>query len=208
MIRVESVNIGTPQSGLSTFGVTGIDKKPQPGRVAIHSLGLAGDHVVDTDHHGGPDQAVYAYCIGDYDWWEAEDSRRFWPGAFGENLTLSGMVSADTAAGDRLACGDLVLEVTSPRIPCRTFAHHVGDSTFVKRFLEANRTGFYMRVIGEGDVGAGDVFQRTPYAGDRVTIRELVETYPHRKLTPQTIARYRAAPLHREVHDIIARHYG
>lgn len=207
-VRVESVNIGIPLPGLSTFGVTGIDKKPQPGRVAVHPLGLAGDHVVDTDHHGGPDQAVYAYCVEDYDWWEREGGRRFAVGTFGENLTLSGIASADMAAGDRLSCGDLVLEVTAPRIPCRTLAHHVGDKHFIAAFMKANRTGPYFRVISPGDVGAGDVFEHTPHPGERITLAELVETYPYRTLDGGTVARFRAAPLHRKVLAELAARYG
>jgi MOSC domain-containing protein YiiM len=207
VIRVESVNVGKPLPGLSTYGVTGIDKKPQRGRIPIGPAGLAGDHVVDTVNHGGPDQAVYAYCIADYDWW-VRQGRRFWIGAFGENLTLSGIATADVAAGDRLVRGDLVLEVTSPRIPCRTLAHHVDDRHFVAVFMKANRSGFYMRVIAEGDVGAGDVLEHVPHPGDRVTIRELVETYPYKKLDAATVARFRAAPLHHKELEELARLYG
>lgn len=208
LARVESVNIGVPLPGLSTFGVTGIDKKPQAGRVAVHPLGLAGDHVVDTDNHGGPDQAVYAYCVEDYDWWEAEGGRRFWIGAFGENLTLSGIASADMAAGDRLSCGGLVLEVAAPRIPCRTLAHHVDDKHFVAAFMQANRSGAYLRVVAPGDVGAGDVFEHVPHPGERITLAELVEAYPYKKLDAQTAARFRAAPLHGNVLADLAARYG
>jgi MOSC domain-containing protein YiiM len=206
--RVESVNTGLPAPvpGLSTL--SGIDKKPREGRVRVGRYGLAGDHVLDTEHHGGLEQAVYVYCIEDYDWWKAELGSDVWPGTFGENLTVSGLVTADVSVGDRFRCGDLVLEANSARIPCDTFAAHMGDKLFVRRFFKANRTGFYSRVIAEGDVGAGDVFDYIPFAGARVPITELVETYGLTGLDSETIARYRAAPVHHEIIEKLAARYG
>lgn len=207
-IAVESVNTGiaAPVSGKS--GLSGIDKKPRRGRVAVARLGLAGDHVVDTVNHGGPDQAVYLYCVGDYDWWKAELGRNLPPGSFGENLTVSGIVTADVSVGDRFRCGALLLEATSARIPCETFAAHMDDRSFVKRFFRANRTGFYCRVLGEGDVAAGDLLDYLPFAGASVPITELVETYGLAGLDAETVARYRAAPVHHEIVEKLAARYG
>jgi MOSC domain-containing protein YiiM len=174
----------------------------------VGSLGLAGDHVVDTVNHGGLDQAVYLYCVGDYDWWRAELGTDLGPGAFGENLTVSGIVTADVSVGDRFRCGDLLLEASAARIPCETLSAHMGDRLFVRRFFRANRTGFYCRVIADGDVGAGDVFDYAPFAGARVPIAELVETYGLMGLDSDTVARFRAAPVHREIVEKLAARYG
>jgi MOSC domain-containing protein YiiM len=207
IVTAEAVSTGKAAPIRSKSGMSGIDKQPRSGGVMVSRLGLDGDAIVDTDNHGGFDQAVYCYCRADYDWWEAELGKPLRPGAFGENVTLTGISSADAAVGDRLTCGSLVLEVTSPRIPCETFAAHMDDRLFVKRFFKANRTGFYCRVISEGPVGAGDVFEYTPFGGPRVPMTELVELYGARDLDPQTVARFRAAPVHGELAALLAQKY-
>lgn len=171
---VEAVCTGKAAPIATKSGKSAIDKRAREGRVAVHTLGLDGDDIVDTENHGGFEQAVYCYCRSDYDWWTSELGRELPSGVFGENLTLTGIASADAAVGDRLTCGDLVLEVTSPRIPCVTFAAHMNDPKFVSRFFRANRTGFYCRVISEGAVAAGDTFEYVPVQGKRVLISEIV----------------------------------
>jgi len=153
--------------------LTGINKRPVPGPVAIGQHGIADDAILDRRHHGGLDQAIYVYFQGDYDWWACEGVATA-PGLFGENLVIEGPVSAETAIGDRYQIGDCLLEVTYHRTPCMTFAAKMGDKFWVKRFHRANRPGAYCRVLTPGTVEAGMEIAVTPYSGERVTVSELM----------------------------------
>jgi len=142
---------------------TAIDKRGVEGRVLVRpagvgGVGVEGDRVVDTRHHGGPDQAVYAYAVEDLRWWAGELSRALEPGIFGENLTTEGLDVTGAVIGERWRVGDsgVVLEVTCPRIPCTTFQGWLDEPHWVKRFTEHGAPGAYLRVVGQGDVGAGD----------------------------------------------------
>jgi MOSC domain-containing protein YiiM len=117
--------------------------------------GIPGDAIVATKHHGGRDQAIYAYSSEDYDWWAESTGREYFPGMFGENLTIRDMPS-DMHIGDRLLIGEVVLEATAPRIPCDTFATRMEDPGFGLLFKRAERPGIYFRVLNEGEVRAGD----------------------------------------------------
>ncbi|MEO1202555.1 MAG: MOSC domain-containing protein [Pseudomonadota bacterium] len=156
-MRIRSVNVGAAQP--LTRGersvVTGICKRPVVGAVRVSAEGVAGDTICDTENHGGIDQAVYAYGVADYAWWGQELGRSLEPGTFGENLTIDGLPE-DLHAGDRLLIGDVILEATSPRIPCRTFAMRMDDRHFGLKFRDAARPGFYFRVLNEGELQAGD----------------------------------------------------
>lgn len=157
-MKLISVNTGKARmidDGRSAFQ-TGIFKEPVPGPVQVTAEGLVGDSICDAKHHGGVDQAVYVYGSADYDWWAAELGRTLAPGTFGENLTIDGLASAALSIGDRICVGSAVLQVTAPRAPCRTLAARMGDPAFVKRFRQAERPGFYCRVLQEGWVQAGD----------------------------------------------------
>ncbi|MBZ0162611.1 MAG: MOSC domain-containing protein [Notoacmeibacter sp.] len=194
-MRIVSVNTGVAVPFENGLGRSAIDKRPRAGRVAIGSLGLEGDDICDLENHGGADQAVYLYSLEDYAFWEAELDRPLRPGLFGENLTVAGIVSTDAMVGDRYACGGGVLEVTSPRIPCSTFARHVGVSDMPARFMAARRPGIYCRVVMPGTVGEGDALAVTPATGPTVTLGELVETYPYKRISEETRQRYLATPL-------------
>ncbi len=194
-MRVISVNTGTAVPFANKTGCTAIDKRPRPGRVEVGSLGLDGDEICDLENHGGTDQAVYLYSLEDYAFWEKELSRPLAPGLFGENLTVEGIVSTDAQVGDRYECGGFILEVTSPRIPCSTFAAHIGVSDMPARFMAARRPGIYCRVVMPGTVGAGDAFVITPATGATVTLGELVETYPYKRISEETRQRYLGTPL-------------
>ena len=142
---------------------TAIDKRPVDGRVAVSvpgtsEVGLAGDQIYDRRAHGGPDQAVYAYAAEDLQWWAAELGRAIAPGSFGENLTTYGLDVTGAVIGERWRVGDdgLVLEVTAPRIPCRTFQGWMDEPHWIKRFTEHGAPGAYTRVVSPGTVGAGD----------------------------------------------------
>jgi len=160
-----SVNVGRarPQEDA---GVTGIDKRPVAGPVAVRAPGpkngglgggLVGDAVCDRRHHGGDDQAVYAYAREDLDVWADDLGRTLSGGSFGENLTTSGLDITQARIGERWQVGtQVVLEVAVPRIPCATFAGWLGERGWVKRFTRRAVPGAYLRVIQPGPVRAGD----------------------------------------------------
>ena len=156
--RVESVNVGLPRevpvNGRTV--ATAIWKEPVDGRVALRGVNLAGDEQADRTVHGGPDKAVYAYAGEDTEWWEAQLGRPLGPGEFGENLTTRGVPVSDAVIGERWEVGSAILEVAQPRLPCFKLGVRFGDPTFLRRFARAARPGAYLRVVREGDIGAGD----------------------------------------------------
>lgn len=173
-LRIESVNIGSAET--LTLGrrsrSTGICKYPVTGSVEVSSHGLCGDQVIDTRHHGGVDQAVYAYSADDYEWWAAQTGREFKAGLFGENLTIRGLPS-DMYIGDRLLIADLILEATSARIPCETLAMRMGDARFGHAFRKAERPGIYFRVLNPGAVASGDSVTLVDGDAASVTVLDL-----------------------------------
>ncbi|EFL25404.1 putative MOSC domain protein [Streptomyces himastatinicus ATCC 53653] len=165
-MQLLSVNVGKPRpnpwKGLST---TGIDKRPVDGPVTVTApgpkgtgaVGLDGDRAYDVKHHGGPDQAVYAYAREDLDGWETELRTPLKNGVFGENLTTIGLDVNAALIGERWHIGpDVVLEVSCPRIPCATFQGWLERDGWIKRFTEAALPGAYLRVISPGALRAGD----------------------------------------------------
>ncbi|WP_406269800.1 MOSC domain-containing protein [Nocardia sp. NBC_00881] len=154
-------------------GRTAIDKRPVPGRVAVRSLGLDGDHVCNTKHHGGVHQAVYAYSHADARSWGAELGRELPAGWFGENLRIAGLAVSDAVIGARWSIGDTLLEVSAPRVPCSTFQHWSGEQQWVKRFTLRSDTGAYLRVLTEGTIGAGDRVSVEYVPEHGVTVRDL-----------------------------------
>ena len=166
---VLSVNLGSPvPTDVSAAGTTCIHKHPVDHPVAVTApgprtdgppggSGLAGDAVSDRRHHGGDDQAVYAYAREDLDFWQQELGRELPAGVFGENLTTTGLDLGACRIGERWQVGaTLVLEVSRPRIPCRTFAEVLAERGWVRRFTQEARTGTYLRVVVPGPVAAGD----------------------------------------------------
>jgi MOSC domain-containing protein YiiM len=165
-MRLLSVNIGRPRANpWKPVALTGIDKCPVAGPVMVTApgpkgtgaVGLAGDRVYDVKHHGGTDQAVYAYAREDLDAWAAELGRSLADGVFGENLTTEGVAVNDALIGERWRVGrDVVLEVSCPRIPCGTFQGWLERDGWIKRFTQAVLPGAYLRVISPGMVKEGD----------------------------------------------------
>jgi MOSC domain-containing protein YiiM len=139
---------------------TAIDKRPVEGPVPLQRLGLAGDVQCDRKHHGGVFAALYAYADEDADWWAQELNREITPGLFGENLRTTGIDVTGAEIGERWQIGrpgeGVVLEVTSPRTPCRTFSDRMAEPRWVKRFTTRNAPGAYLRVRADGSVSAGD----------------------------------------------------
>ncbi|MCW6008456.1 MOSC domain-containing protein [Micromonospora sp. CPCC 205371] len=165
MAEVLSVNLAVPRPNpAKDVGVTGIDKQPVTGKVQVSApgvrkgpSGLAGDAIYDTAHHGGDDQAVYAYAREDLDHWAAELGRELRGGVFGENLTTRGLDVTGALIGERWRIGrEVVLEVADPRIPCGTFAHWMAEQGWIKRFTVHAAPGAYLRVITPGQIQAGD----------------------------------------------------
>ncbi|MFQ4148232.1 MOSC domain-containing protein [Arthrobacter sp. LAPM80] len=145
-----------PDAG--TVGVTAIDKRAVEGPVRVRPLGLYADLQADRKNHGGLDQAIYAYAQEDAEYWSAELGRDIPPGLFGENLRTLGIDATGAVIGEHWRIGaHVLLEVTSPRVPCATFARRMGEPRWVKRFTEEGRIGTYLRVLHKGTIQTGDV---------------------------------------------------
>jgi MOSC domain-containing protein YiiM len=139
--------------------VTAYAKAPQDGPVVARTLGLEGDEVGNKRVHGGPEKAVYAYGAAAYAGWIADHPRhaeRLLPGAFGENLLIEGLDEATTCIGDRWRIGRALVEVCQPRQPCSTMARWFGDPLMVKAMVKNGRSGWYLRVLEDGAMSAGD----------------------------------------------------
>ncbi len=200
-MQIDAVMIGEARPIATKTGISGIDKRPVKGPVHVGPLGLEGDTIIDLDNHGGRDQAVYIYTAPDYAFWAKELGRTMRPGEFGENILISELETAEMCVGDRLTLGPVEVEVTSPRIPCDTFAAHMGDRTFPKKFYAATRPGIYVRVLSEGPVQAGDPVTYTPFDGPKITMAELFHGFPFAKASGDLIARVREAPVHYKMRD-------
>ena len=154
---------------------TGIFKEPLQNRVMVRTLGLDGDQQADLTVHGGPDKAVYIYPSEHYPIWQAEFPDMLLPdGMFGENFTTEGLDESSVHIGDQFRIGSALVEVTQPRQPCYKLGIKMGDARFPKRFLASGRSGFYLRVLEEGEVGAGDVIHRVKVDPKRMTVRQAV----------------------------------
>jgi MOSC domain-containing protein YiiM len=164
---------------------TGIDKLPvesihvaDPGpRDGVGGSGVRGDEVSDVRHHGGTRQAVYAYAREELEWWERELDRELRSGLFGENLTTTGFDVDESLVGERWVVGDVLLEVCGPRIPCRTFAGHLGERGWVKRFTQRGRTGAYLSVVTPGTITAGTSITRVDIPDHDITVPVLFRAY-------------------------------
>lgn len=174
---VVSVNVAVVRTDAWTrvkSGRSGIDKRPVEGPVLLDVSGVAGDTICDVAHHGGPDQAVYAYSLDDLAFWSAELGQRFEPGGVGENLTLSGVDCSTAVVGERWQVGAAVLRVRAPRIPCRVFAGFRGVADLVKRFVAAGRPGSYLSVERAAAVQAGDPVRVLDRPSHGVTVADLM----------------------------------
>jgi len=189
-----SVNVGRPQvRDWAGIGRTSIEKHPVPGPVAARTLGLDGDQVSDTEHHGGVDQAVYAFAREDLDRWVEYLGQPIRDGQFGENLTTSGIDVNEAELGERWRIGSAVLEVASVRIPCNDFKNWMGlsgydDSAWVKRFAAEGRPGPYLRVVEEGELVAGDAIDVVHRPGHGVTVSMMFAALTtRRELLPELL---------------------
>lgn len=196
---VRTVCVGMPQEReWAGIGRTSIEKTPVTGPVRARRLGLEGDQVSDTVHHGGLDQAVYAFSRRELDWWERELGRPIRDGQFGENLTVEvpedGYDLDDAEVGERWRIGAALFEVAYVRIPCNDFknwqrVNEYDDTGWVKRFTERGRVGPYLRVLEEGTLRAGDAIEVVHRPGHGVTVATMFRAVTtERELLPQLLA--------------------
>lgn len=170
---LRSVHVGRPRAVQTRREpvLTAIWKQPVEGRVAVRGVNLAGDDQADRSVHGGPDKAVYAYADEEVQAWQRELGRDLGEAAFGQNLTTQGIEVSDAVIGERWLIGSTVLEVAQPRQPCFKLGLRIGEAGFVKRFAHASRPGAYLRIIQEGEIGAGDHITVTDRPEHGVTCR-------------------------------------
>ena len=171
-----SVNVGRPQQVSVRRGrpiMSAIGKAPVQGRVRVAGVNVDGDDQADRRVHGGPDKAVYAYAREDALWWAARLNREVPPGMFGENLTVEGVDVSGAIIGERWRIGTVELQVCQPRLPCFKLGLRFGDPQMVKLFAQAGRPGAYLRIITEGELGAGDLVDITERPAHAVTIAQV-----------------------------------
>lgn len=175
--RVVSLNVGTVRE-LVLNGKpqpTGIFKEPVEGRRMLADNAVEGDVQADRRFHGGRYKAVYAYPVEDYAWWETELGASLPPATFGENLTIEGISATDALVGELWRVGGALLEVTQPREPCWKLGAKMGDRHFPRRFREAGRPGAYLKIVEEGDVGAGDAVEIVSRPSHPITLGLLAD---------------------------------
>jgi len=196
-MQLISVNIGHERilQRKGRVEKTGIFKIPTDESIKVTKLGLENDAIVSKRHHGGADQAVYVYGMADYEWWSKELGKDIAPGTFGDNLTISGLESAQLNIGDYLHIGEVTLQVTAPRIPCSTFAARMDDPLWVKKFRHAERPGLYCRVIREGFVRKGEAVSVEKYAGATISILEMYRDYYEKDKSEDILRRHLNAPI-------------
>lgn len=177
--RVLCVSVGRPREFEyhGRIARSAIWKAPVEGRVAARGVNLAGDDQADRGAHGGPDKALYAYAVEDARWWAEQLGRPIAYAELGENLTIEGVDVNGALVGERWAIGSAVFEVSEPRVPCWRLGVRMNDPMFVRRFTEALRPGAYLRIVAEGEVGAGDEIRVVEKPDHDVTVRDVLRIY-------------------------------
>ena len=179
-MRLHAISVGLPRDvewrGKSVQ--TSIFKEPVSGRVRVGSLNLEGDQQSDLSVHGGVDKAVYVYPREHYDFWRGEIPGMELPhGVFGENLTTEGLLEENVHIGDRFRIGTAEFVVTQPRLPCFKLGIRFGRADMVKRFQKSGRTGFYLAVLLEGVIEAGDAVESIARDETAVSVADVVGLY-------------------------------
>ena len=179
-MKLLSINVGLPRNvewrGKAVR--TSIFKAPVSGRVQVRRLNVQGDQQSDLEVHGGADKAVYAYPSEHYAFWRNELPQMEFPwGAFGENVTTEGLLEGRVHIGDRFRAGSAEFIVTQPRMPCFKLGVRFDWSDMVKRFHRSGRSGFYLAVVQEGDIGAGDPIDLVAEDDSRISLADVVGLY-------------------------------
>lgn len=176
-MKLLSVNVSLPKEITDSKGKlvsTSIFKKPVNDRVSLRKSHLDGDGQADLEGHGGVNRAVYVYSKENYEYWQHELGRNdFSYGQFGENFTVEGMLEDRVHIGDIFRVGSALVQVTQPRVPCFKLGLKMQLDRFPKIFLASGRVGFYLRVLQEGEVGAGDAIDRVQIEPHRMTVRDI-----------------------------------
>lgn len=191
-MQLLSINVGRPKIVMRDGEPvsTAIFKAPVPNRVKLQTLNLEGDRQADLSVHGGPTKAVYVYPVEHYDYWRAELPEMDLPwGMFGENFTTHGLNESEINIGDKFQIGSSIVMVTEPRMPCYKLGIRFGRSDIIKRFLASERTGFYLSVIQEGEVGADDPIKIIEQAQDSVRVSDITRLYGRDKNNREMLRR-------------------
>ena len=191
-MKLISVNTGLPRKVMweGQLVETGIFKQPVSGRVPLRRLNLDGDRQADLTVHGGEHKAVYCYPIAHYDYWRKQLPDRDLPmGSFGENFTMESELEDAIHLGDRFTIGTAEVVVTQPRLPCYKLLIKFEIDDMIKRFLASGRTGFYVLVAREGEVGAGDEIHRTARDPDGMPVSEITRLYLTKNYNAEDVAR-------------------
>lgn len=191
-MKLISINVGLPRT-VTWQGrpvTTSIFKEPVSEPVMLRALNLEGDRQADLTVHGGADKAVYVYPAEHYDYWRRKlpDTPLPW-GSFGENFTSQGLLEDEVNIGDRFRIGTAEVGVTQPRLPCYKLGLKFGRADMVKRFLASRRTGFYLAVLKEGEVTAGDAVELLQRDENNVTVADVVRLYAFDKDDTATLRR-------------------
>jgi MOSC domain-containing protein YiiM len=195
-MKLVSVNTGLPREvtwhGRSV--TTAIYKQPVEGRVALRKLNLDGDHQADLSVHGGEHKAVYCYPIEHYAYWKGELPGRELPMAiFGENFTTEGLLEGSAHLGDHFAVGSAEVVVAQPRLPCYKLGIRFQADDMVKRFLASSRTGFYLAITREGEVGVGDEIKVIARESNAVPVSEITRLYIAKRYGEEDVMSVRRA---------------
>ncbi len=202
MFTILSIQVGLPiliddpqlADGLGRPWRSGIYKLPVSGPVRAGKTGLAGDGQANLDVHGGVDKAVYAYPAEHYSFWQAELDQQLPFGAFGENLTVEGLLEEEVCIGDVYWAGEALLQVSQPRGPCWKLARRLGASDLEDRFNRSGRTGFYLRVLQEGNLAAGMALERISRPTAQWSVLQAHRLRENARSDPQAAAALAALP--------------
>lgn len=179
-MKIVSLNVGRPRLVMRDGNPvsTAIFKEPVASRVQLRTLNLDGDRQADLTVHGGPTKAVYVYPSEHYEYWRGEFPEMDLPwGMFGENFTTEGLSEAQQNIGDKFVVGSATVMVTEPRMPCYKLGIRFGRTDIIKRFLASGRTGFYLAVLQEGEVGVGDAIELIERHQSGIKVRDITRLY-------------------------------